>query len=529
MASGNNETTPLYCGSGMDNFHTSYKNMHGYVSLVVCILGTIANTLNIIVLTRREMRSPTNAILTGLAVADLAVMLEYIPYTVHDFILTDSLPREYKLSYSWACFIKFHSIFAQVLHTISIWLTVTLAVWRYIAVGYPQKNRVWCGMRTTIITITTAYVVCVLVVSPSLYLITAITEWMDQLDVQGRVINVIPMTQYVIDYNNEQSLVAVTSNETQWLKNVSTTSNNNNNNDNNNDSHATQFNAAKCDSLSTLSHVLIKLIPCIALTILSVRLILALLEAKRRRKKLTSKPTPSTAQNGQNKSVINGKSAERPRKNSKTLEKEKQTDRTTRMLLAVLLLFLITEFPQGIMGLLYTMLGEPFFMQCYLKLSDVIDVLALINSSINFILYCSMSKQFRSTFTLLFRPKFLDKWMPVAQDEVAATRADGLQRSVVAAAPPTMQQRQPQVQKPAATVSGASAAPAERSHNRLRSRLLSVLRRRQDNRATVTAEGNPGKQFQAIVVVVNNASGAIDHQLCHTVVDSTPYPPPTVT
>ncbi|KAM8710446.1 hypothetical protein ACLKA7_017116 [Drosophila subpalustris] len=543
MASGNNETTPLYCGSGMDNFHTSYKNMHGYVSLVVCILGTIANTLNIIVLTRREMRSPTNAILTGLAVADLAVMLEYIPYTVHDFILTDSLPREYKLSYSWACFIKFHSIFAQVLHTISIWLTVTLAVWRYIAVGYPQKNRVWCGMRTTIITITTAYVVCVLVVSPSLYLITAITEWMDQLDLQGRVINVIPMTQYVIDYNNEQSMVAAlnatSSNETQWL-NVSTTSTTTTTTTTTSmppnsmlrnvtvyrlyHSDLALHNVSLRNATFLIYSVLIKLIPCIALTILSVRLILALLEAKRRRKKLTSKPTPSGNQNGQ-KSVINGKSAERPRKNSKTLEKEKQTDRTTRMLLAVLLLFLITEFPQGIMGLLYTMLGEPFFMQCYLKLSDVIDVLALINSSINFILYCSMSKQFRSTFTLLFRPKFLDKWMPVAQDEVAATRADGLQRSVVAAAPTTMQQRQPQVVTLAGNTINSSTTQVT---NLLRSRLLSVLRRRQDNRATVTDETNPGNQFQAIVVVVNNARGAIDHQLCNTVVDSTPYPP-TVT
>lgn len=28
-----------------------------------------------------------------------------------------------------------------------------------------------------------------------------------------------------------------------------------------------------------------------------------------------------------------------------------------------------------------------------------------------------MSRQFRTTFTLLFRPKFLDRWLPVAQDE----------------------------------------------------------------------------------------------------------------
>ncbi|KAH8418264.1 hypothetical protein KR222_007639, partial [Zaprionus bogoriensis] len=444
----------------------SYKNMHGYVSLVVCILGTIANTLNIIVLTRREMRSPTNAILTGLAVADLAVMLEYIPYTVHDYILTDSLPREEKLSYSWACFIRFHSIFAQVLHTISIWLTVTLAVWRYIAVGYPQKNRLWCGMRTTIITITTAYVVCVLVVSPSLYLITAITEWLDQLDAQGKVLKSIPLTQFVIDYNNELQSASVAalnatpssllaSNDTLWL-NASTL--------------ATPTSTVKPASLVArnvtvyrLYHsdlalhnvslrnttfliysVLIKLIPCIALTILSVRLILALLEAKRRRKKLTSKPATAGAGPGASngtKSTQNGKASERPRKNSKTLEKEKQTDRTTRMLLAVLLLFLITEFPQGIMGLLNTVLGDAFLIQCYLRLSDLMDVLALVNSSINFILYCSMSKQFRSTFTLLFRPKFLDKWMPVAQDELAATRADGLQRSVVAAAP----DKQPQL------------------------------------------------------------------------------------
>nr|XP_016935036.1 sex peptide receptor [Drosophila suzukii] len=452
MASGNNETAPLYCGSGMDNFHTSYKNMHGYVSLVVCILGTIANTLNIIVLTRREMRSPTNAILTGLAVADLAVMLEYIPYTIHDYILTDSLPREEKLSYSWACFIKFHSIFAQVLHTISIWLTVTLAVWRYIAVGYPQKNRVWCGMRTTIITITTAYVVCVLVVSPSLYLITAITEYVDQLDMNGKVINSIPMTQYVIDYRIEIMSAKAAAlnatppsiaplNETMWM-NVSSLITSTTTSAPPTPSPVVRnvtvyrlyhsdlalHNASLQNATFLIYSVVIKLIPCIALTILSVRLIMALLEAKRRRKKLTSKPIAPAASNG-TKSMINGKAADRPRKNSKTLEKEKQTDRTTRMLLAVLLLFLITEFPQGIMGLLNAVLGDVFYLQCYLRLSDLMDILALINSSINFILYCSMSKQFRTTFTLLFRPKFLDKWLPVAQDEMAAARAE---RSAVA-------------------------------------------------------------------------------------------------
>lgn len=37
--------------------NNSYSDVHGYVALVVCIFGCIANSLNIIVLTRHEMRS----------------------------------------------------------------------------------------------------------------------------------------------------------------------------------------------------------------------------------------------------------------------------------------------------------------------------------------------------------------------------------------------------------------------------------------------------------------------------------------
>lgn len=45
------------------------------------------------------------------------------------------------------------------------------------------------------------------------------------------------------------------------------------------------------------------------------------------------------------------------------------------------------------------------------------DLLALLNSAINFILYCSMSRQFRMTFGKLFRPQFLDRWLPVDQND----------------------------------------------------------------------------------------------------------------
>jgi len=92
------------------------------------------------------------------------------------------------------------------------------------------------------------------------------------------------------------------------------------------------------------------------------------------------------------------------------------------MLVAVLLLFLITEFPQGILGLLSVILGRCFFRTCYYLCGEVMDILALLNGAINFILYCSMSRQFRTTFALLFKPRVLRKWStPASQTDVQST------------------------------------------------------------------------------------------------------------
>ncbi|KAJ8973804.1 hypothetical protein NQ317_013594 [Molorchus minor] len=52
------------------------------------------------------MRSPTNFILIGLAVADLLVMLEYIPFTVHRN-LDPNRKFVQHFSYGWALFYKF--------------------------------------------------------------------------------------------------------------------------------------------------------------------------------------------------------------------------------------------------------------------------------------------------------------------------------------------------------------------------------------------------------------------------------------
>lgn len=310
----------------------------------MCILGCIANVANVVVLTRREIRSPTNAILTGLAVADFLVMIDYIPFSWFDYILPNmNHMRKTLFSYSTAWYIMFHSIFAQICHTISIWLTVMLAVWRYIAVAYPHRNRIWCNMRTTLFTIASAYIVCPFAAIP-LYLATAIQASTQILDANGQIYKA----------NNSSNHLTLTSPLPAGYKNVTV--------------YKVQFSAIATNNPSLLTFnlwmysILIKLIPCFALTILSLRLIGALLEAKRRRKQLLNANGMQTLVNGK---AIDGNPN---RRNTKSLEKEKQTDRTTRMLLAVLLLFLITEFPQGILGLLGVVLGQTFMLQCYFKL-----------------------------------------------------------------------------------------------------------------------------------------------------------------
>ncbi|EFN78137.1 Probable G-protein coupled receptor B0563.6 [Harpegnathos saltator] len=334
------ESTGYTCGPKLESFHSSYAQVHGWASLQVCVFGSIANVLNIAVLTRREMHSPTNMILTGLAVADLLVMIEYIPYAIHMYLYQRS--RRDTFTYGWGVFVLFHSNFGQVCHTISICLTVTLAIWRYIAVAYPQKNREWCSNTRTVLTIVGAYVFCPILCVP-LYVTTEVRPQVELLDEEGMNVNLTKL-------NGTASLDGATNTTLYFVKLTETA----------------RMHAALKKMNFWIYSVVIKLIPCLALTVLSFKLIRVLVEAKRRRRKLTAKNTDIKMSNGKD-------GCEKPsgKKRRKGADKEKQTDRTTKMLLAVLALFLITEFPQGILGLFSVILGTSFFNTCYVMLGKL--------------------------------------------------------------------------------------------------------------------------------------------------------------
>ncbi|XP_014676773.1 PREDICTED: sex peptide receptor-like [Priapulus caudatus] len=332
-------TARPYGGDHFTSFSNSYKAIHGYLSVVICAFGIVSNVLNLVILTRKNMITPTNSILTGLAVADMLVMLSSLPFSLfwHILFLRPAW-KPLSGSFGWNVFMVFHMQLTVLCHTISIWLTVLLAVFRYIAISYPSHSRTWCNLQRATQAISIAYAASLVLCIPN-YL---------NYDVQASGDNV------TTSYTPVFSSYAVANDA--LLKNMN----------------------------FWIYGVIVKLIPCIALTMLSSLLMRALYTANERKQKLASKTGRQ--------------------------ESDKTCDRTTRMLLVILLLFLITEFPQGILSLLSGILGDEFFSNVYVPLGDLMDIIALANCAVNFILYCTMSKQFRETFRDTFKPGVDSQW-----------------------------------------------------------------------------------------------------------------------
>ncbi|KAI8795685.1 G-protein coupled receptor 139 [Biomphalaria glabrata] len=307
----------------------AYHPIHGYLAPVICVLGIIANCLNIVVLTRKNMISPTNVLLTWLAISDGLTMMAYLPFVILNYHIYKGEPSPL----SNARFIMFFAIFSVVVHSISIWLTVSLAVFRYVFIRYPRRGAKLCSTYRAKLTV---FIVCVVVT----------------------MVCIPNSVSY--EFKNSGS-----GNTTSWFIEIKS------------DTPGFQF--LKNFNL-WIQGILLKLLPCLLLAILSILLIKQMKDAEKRRKKLMNK-------------------------NSSKLEddsrRHRKTNRTTRMLVVVVVLFVLTETPQGILQLLGGII-ESFFMKVYSPLGDILDILALFNNGINFVLYCTMSKQFRDTFIKIF-------------------------------------------------------------------------------------------------------------------------------
>lgn len=151
-ASSTNEVVMALAQFGRD-----YQPIHGYISAIICILGILFNIGNIYVLTRRNMRtSATNILLTALAVANLITEVIYLPFTVYFNILTSAQP-EYGHSEGWIYYAVVTLNLVLASHAAAMWLTVTIATFRFIYVCKHTRAQTLCSVRR-------AYVAVVVVI-----------------------------------------------------------------------------------------------------------------------------------------------------------------------------------------------------------------------------------------------------------------------------------------------------------------------------------------------------------------------------
>ncbi|PZC82848.1 hypothetical protein B5X24_HaOG209291 [Helicoverpa armigera] len=113
--------------------------MYGYIAPFLLATTTVANTLIVVVLSRRHMRTPTNVVLMAMALCDMFTMLFPAPWLFYMY----TFGNHYKpLSPVRACqaWNYMNEVIPAMFHTASIWLTLALAVQRYIYVCHAPES-----------------------------------------------------------------------------------------------------------------------------------------------------------------------------------------------------------------------------------------------------------------------------------------------------------------------------------------------------------------------------------------------------
>lgn len=89
-------------------------------------------------------------------------MIIYIPYAAdYGFNMKSKYQR---LTYSYAFYVFTHATLSTTAHTVSIFLTIMLALWRYVAVCHPNKKNIF--MKRTVHVIIATYIISPIVSIP---------------------------------------------------------------------------------------------------------------------------------------------------------------------------------------------------------------------------------------------------------------------------------------------------------------------------------------------------------------------------
>lgn len=147
--------------------HTSsgvMQTLRDVVIPLICVLGMAGLLLTIVVLKRKNMTTSANCYLLGLTVADFLFLLLFLTRYAERLFEPDS-PQ----LYLFHVYVTFSAIFMNVFVMASTWITVLLALERYVAICRPFLAANLLSVTRARVAISVIFVVCFLSRLPSFF------------------------------------------------------------------------------------------------------------------------------------------------------------------------------------------------------------------------------------------------------------------------------------------------------------------------------------------------------------------------
>ncbi|EUB64635.1 putative G-protein coupled receptor [Echinococcus granulosus] len=371
------ECTPI---SSLVEFHRIYGTIHVYLMLFWCPLGVLSNLLNIVVLNQRRMRTSTNFLLTCLAISDACLMFLYVIFVSY-FVIGG---RMRSLPYPMAVYLLVHVNLQNILHIFSCGIIITLAVFRLLYARCLLKCQQLCSQRRAELAVLIVLLTACFFTIPCMisHHVESANSDLGPGDLELSSVQHMNLTQmYTVNYVDNMMLRVLV----YWT-----------------------------------TAVFVKLLPLTSMITLSSLLVVSIHQrARAQRRTAEQRKTSGKLGGGEDGIAEETRTLASVKLDNEWSEavanplervimadrlRERSHSRTTHMLLAIMMIYIVTYLPQAILLLVSGLSGYCFSETVYDPLGDFMDLLTLLSCGINFALYCLMSQQFRTTFLQLFCP-----------------------------------------------------------------------------------------------------------------------------
>jgi len=317
----------------------------GYVSTAVVLFTVVTNCIVCVVLLKPHMRSsPTNVILVALSITTTLTGVWPLPCNVYFYVLgryADWVPAGWCFVYE--CLIDY---LPTIFHTASIWLTVLLAVQRYVSVCHSGSA---ASRRFRTVTNAARAIVGVM--------IAAVLSHAFRFAERRFSAVVLPS----ILYSDGRNVSACIDQLVPFVH---------------------RYQDVYFSVYYVFRVVFVNVVPCTVLVLLNAALVHTMRAAEARRKALLKFHRRSE------------------------FRRLAESNSTTLMLIVVVGVFLIVEFPMAVI-FVTLIISNVFELDVFDQSSSsmatsIVNLCILFSYLINFFIYCAMSRQFRETFCGLF-------------------------------------------------------------------------------------------------------------------------------